>query len=363
MYRILSGVARYFADLAATSRRAWCAFFFTPADPISLGLIRIMVGLLLLWDIAILGVDLPSFLGSDGWIGPEAARAYLAHHSPWAWSFWLLVPDSGLYAAWAVCLVILVLFTLGLGSRATAVLAWVIAVSTARRAPAVLFGFDQTISTWVFYLAVFGASGQSLSLDRLLARNRAARAVGSSRHGRQGSEAADLRAVIPMPTVSANLSLRMIQLHLALVYGSAGLSKLMGPEWWNGTALEMIILTPEFRRFDLAWLAAFPLLLNLGTHAGLLLEISYPVLVWVRPLRPLVLVSMALMHFGIDLLLGLTEFGLAMIAANLAFVSGTWIRTMAASTHRPAERNGTCEARSGGFRTTVEPRTRVRARA
>jgi hypothetical protein len=226
----------------------------------------------------------------------------------------------------------------------------------------VLFGFDQTISTWVFYLAVFGASGQSLSLDRLLARNRAARAVGSSRHGRQGSEAAYLRAVIPMPTVSANLSLRMIQLHLALVYGSAGLSKLMGPEWWNGTALEMIILTPEFHRFDLAWLAAFPLLLNLGTHAGLLLEISYPVLVWVRPLRPLVLVAMALMHFGIDLLLGLTEFGLAMIAANLAFVSGTWIRTMAASASRPAEPGGTCEPRSAGFRITVEPRTRARAR-
>jgi hypothetical protein len=345
MYRVLSEVYRYLAELVATSRRAWRAFFFTPADPLPLGLIRIMVGLLLLWDLAVLGIDLKGFLGSDGWIGPEAARAYLAHHAPWGWSFWFLVPDRGLYAAWAVCLVILTLFTLGLGTRATAILAWVIAVSTVRRAPAALFGFDQTIATWAFYLAACGASGQSLSLDRLLARRRA----GGDR-------------TAPSPTVSANLCLRMIQLHLALVYGSAGLSKLMGPEWWNGTALEMIILTPEFRRFDLAWLAALPALLSLGTHAGLVLEISYPVAVWIRPLRPLVLVAMALMHFGIDLLLGLTEFGLAMIAANLAFVSGAWLRGLLAKNPPPLERNGTCEVRAAAIATPVEPRTRVRAR-
>jgi hypothetical protein len=118
----------------------------------------------------------------------------------------------------------------------------------------------------------------------------------------------------------------MIQIHLALVYGMSGLSKLMGPEWWDGTAMEMIVLTPEYRRFDLTGLAAFPLLLSSLTHAGLFLEVSYPVLIWVRKLRPLILGSVVMMHAGIDLILGLTEFGLAMIAANLAFVSGPWLR-------------------------------------
>jgi hypothetical protein len=104
----------------------------------------------------------------------------------------------------------------------------------------------------------------------------------------------------------------------------------MAVEWWNGTALEMIMLTPEFRRFDLVWLAAYPFLLNLATHFGLFLEISYPVFIWVPKLRPLLIVSTALLHLGIDLILGLTEFGATMIAAKLVFVSGSWLRSLAA---------------------------------
>jgi hypothetical protein len=172
-------------------------------------------------------------------------------------------------------------------------------------------------ATWIFYLAMSGASGQALSLDRVVARWRARRQVGIGRHPFAGLTEGDSAP----RTVSANLGLRLIQLHLALVYGSAGLSKLMGTEWWNGTALEMILLTPEFRRLNPSWFLAHPSLLQLATHAGLALEIAYPVLIWIRPLRPLVLGSVVLMHLGIDLMLGLTEFGLSMVAANIAFVA------------------------------------------
>lgn len=326
MRRLLSEPWDYLKDLGSSTLRAWRGFFFTPADPTPLGLIRAVVGVLLFWDLAVLGLDLKDFLGSDGWIGPESVRGYLAEYSPWGWSFWLWVPDRWLPLAWGVCLVIAALFAVGLGSRVVAILAWAIAVSTVRRAPVALFGFDHMLSTWAFYLAASGASGQAVSLDRYRARRRALQ--------RGDDRTADLAA----PTVSANLGLRMIQLHLVLIYGSAGFAKLMGPEWWNGTALEMIMLTPEFRRFDLTWLSAYPALLALATHGGLLLEISYPVLIWVRKLRPLLLVAIALMHLGNDLLLGLTEFGLAMIAANLAFASGPWLRSLA--TGRPTPPGG-----------------------
>ena len=42
-----------------------------------------------------------------------------------------------------------------------------------------------------------------------------------------------------------------------------------------------------------------------------------------------------LMHIGIGLALGLIEFGLAMIAGNLAFVSGRWLRSLVAGRERP----------------------------
>jgi hypothetical protein len=324
--RILTEPADYARDLSRSAAAAWRAFFFTAADPTPLGLARLLLGGLFVWDLAVLSLDLHDYLGSVGWIGPEAARAYRDQHTPMAWSFWFHVPDRWLGAAMAACLAVAVLFTLGLWTRVTAVLAWAVMVSTVRRAPVALFGFDQMMATWTFYLAVFGAGGQAVSLDRFLARYREARRGG----GRPAHAGA------PGPSVSANLTLRLLQLHLVLVYGSAGLAKLMGPEWWDGTAMEMIVLTPEFRRFDLRWLAGYPSLLAAATHAGLLLEISYPLLIWVRKLRPLLLAAVVLMHFGIDLTLGLTEFGLAMIAADLTFASGPWLRGLVTGRRQPS---------------------------
>ena len=67
----------------------------------------------------------------------------------------------------------------------------------------------------------------------------------------------------------------------------AGLAKLQGQAWWTGTAIWGTVAAGEFRLFDLTWLAAYPLLLNLATHVSLALELGYPILIWVRVLRPL----------------------------------------------------------------------------
>jgi hypothetical protein len=310
--RLVTGPIAYAAELSGAVGRSWNSFFFAPADPTPLGLIRVMVGLLLLWSLGVYGIDLRAFFGSDGWADPAVVRRLMAEQTPWAWSFWLWVPDGLLVPVWLGCLAVLALYTLGLWSRATAVLAWVIAVSTARRVPTSLFGFDQVVATWALYLAATGASGQAVSLDRFLARKRGA----------------------PEPTVSANLGLRLIQLHLAFIYGMAGLAKLQGPAWWAGEAAWGVVAAGEFRRFDLTWLAAYPYLLNFLTHAGLFTELAYPVLIWVRVLRPLLLALALMMHFTIDLTLGLTEFGLVMVAGNLAFVPGPWLRSLVA---RPPE--------------------------
>src|SRR5258708_18211861 len=89
------------------------------------------------------------------------------------------------------------------------------------------------------------------------------------------------------------------------------------------------LASAEFRLIDFTWLAAFPWLLNLLTHGSMAFELGYPVLIWVRPLRPLMLALAVVLHIGISLTApGLTEFALAMIAGNLAFVSGPWLRSL-----------------------------------
>ncbi len=322
----MTGIGRYLAELGRAAVRGWSRFFFTASDPTALGVIRLIVGSLAVWNLFVYGLDLQAFLGSHSWADPAAVREVQGFDKPLAWSFWFLVPDSLLRPVWVGCLLTLILFAAGVFSRLTAVLSWVIYVSTVHRAPVSLFGFDQVMSTWLLYLAATGASGQAVSLDRFDSRWRQGRIIAGRRRGSEGVRW-DMPSGAPSPTISANLALRLIQLHICLIYGMAGLAKLQGSSWWNGMAIWGTLASGEFRLLDFTWLAAFPLVLNFLTHASLAIEIGYPVLIWVKPLRPLILFGVFALHFGIGLTApGLAEFGLAMMVGNLAFVSGPWLR-------------------------------------
>jgi predicted DCC family thiol-disulfide oxidoreductase YuxK len=334
--RLLDESVAYLGDLWSSALRGWNSFFFAPADPTPLALIRIAVGLLAFWSLLVFGLDLHDYFGSTGWAEPEAIRAL---ERPLAWSFWFLVSDPWLRPVWFLCLAVLALFIVGLFSRVTAVLAWVIVVSTIRRVPIALYGFDQVVSAVMFYLAAAGASGQAVSLDRFFSRWREARSAAARVIKRPGPLARRVTPEppgMPTPTISANLALRLIQLHLVVIYGMAGLAKVQGPSWWNGTAIWKTMTTGEFVVLDFTALAAWPWLVNLVTHASLALELLYPVLIWVKIVRPLLLAGVVALHLGIAFMSpGLTEFALVMIAANLAFVSGAWLRRLATGSNQP----------------------------
>lgn len=332
MRRLIDGTAAYFADLGRATARGWDTFLFRPSDPTPVGLIRLGLGLLLLWDFAILGMDLHAFLGSTGWADPEALAFFrLGEQDRWSWSLWSFVPDSLLLPAYLTCLVVLLAFTVGLWSRWTAVLAWVILVSTVRRVPVAVFGFDQAASMIALYLAATGASGRAVSVDRFLERFK-----GTRREVQRGSSVRPFDGPVgdgrPPASVAANLCLRLIQVHLCIIYGLAGLAKLQHPIWWEGWALGSLLGYSEFRPLDLTWLARWPMLLMLLSHGALWLEVLYPVLVWVVKMRPLVVASAVALHLGIAVTMGLYEFAAAMIVANLAFVSGPWLRSLATGT-------------------------------
>jgi hypothetical protein len=324
---LLSDVGNYFAILGQTTRRGWTTFFFTPADPTVLGCLRVATGLLAFWSLLVYGFDLHDYFGSHGWADAELVRSI---QRPLAWSFWYAVGDDWLSPVWYACLAVLALYAIGLFSRVTAVLSWVIVVSTARRAPIALYGFDQVLSALAFYLAVTGASGQAVSLDRFWRRWRQAprAAAAPSSRLQPGAGALSGRSVEwaqPPSTISANLAIRLIQLHLLVIYGMAGLSKLQGPSWWNGTAIWQMMATGEFVGWNFTALAGWPWIINLLTHLSLALELLYPVLVWVQIVRPLLLAGIVALHVGIAVINpGLTEFAVIMIAANLVFVSGAW---------------------------------------
>ena len=151
---------------------------------------------------------------------------------------------------------------------------------------------------------------------------------------------------VPSPTVSANLALRLIQLHLVVIYGMAGLAKLQGPSWWNGMALWRTMTAGEFVVLDFTALAAWPLLINLLTHVSLAIELALSGVDLGSDRASPFAGRRGDAHLGIAVMSpGLTEFALAMLAGNLAFVSGAWLRGLVTGPTQPALRvlfDGAC---------------------
>jgi hypothetical protein len=300
MRRLIRTPARYLLGLAHDLGEGWDRFWFTPADPTLLGLIRVLTGLMLVYTHAIWGLALHDFFGAHAWLNETLVRSIQADQ--YAYSFWWLVPARWAWSVHAASLAVLVLFTIGYKTRLTSVLALVVAISYAHRVPEALFGLDQINVMLTLYLALGGA-GQALSVDRWLA----------ARRGGAGTSS-------PAASVSANLGLRLINVHMCVIYLFAGISKLQGEAWWNGEAMWGAFANLEYQSADMTWLAQYPRLIELATHICVLWEMTFCVLVWKPRWRPLVLAGAVALHIGIGACLGMWTFGLIMLVGCASFL-------------------------------------------
>lgn len=305
MRRFLSAPFRYVATFARSLARGWDDFWFSPADPTLLGVIRILTGAMLLYTHAVWGSDLSDFFGSRPWLDRELVRTIQSDQ--YAYSFWWLVPARGMWLAYGLSMLVLALFTVGFLTRVTSILAFIVVVSYAHRVPEALFGLDQINAMLTLYLAV-GPSGRTLSLDHWLAR-------------RKGTAPAH-----PQPSVTANLAQRLIQIHMCVIYFFAGISKLQGPSWWAGEAMWRAFANLEYQSADMTWLAWHPMLINLITHTCILWEVLFCVLIWLKLWRPLMLAGAVIMHLGIGACLGMWTFGLIMLVGCASFLPNEGVR-------------------------------------
>ena len=111
-------------DYCVNTWRGWNRFWFTPADPATLSLLRLLAGGVLFYTHLIWSFDLSAFLGTAGWLPAEMLRSDL-HGGEWsAWSVFFWIEPTWLL--WCVHLLALAVFfclMIGLMSRTVAVLA------------------------------------------------------------------------------------------------------------------------------------------------------------------------------------------------------------------------------------------------
>lgn len=128
---------------------------------------------------------------------------------------------------------------------------------------------------------------------------------------------------VPLPPTwrgASYAALLTVRVQASIIYGTAAVSKLIYPQWRDGTALYSIAFDPNFgmplalRRLVQPVLRSYPLLAT-ATWAAVAAEVAISVLVlcgW--RVRRWALTLAAILHIGIAATMGQVSFGLIMIA-------------------------------------------------
>lgn len=326
----MGGMSDYLQTLVVSFGRGWNRFWFAPSDPSTLGAIRLGSGLMALYLIASFTPNLTAYFGQQGLLPVETLREFEPREPGQSQAFPAQIRESlprphrfsyldwlystgELWAAHTVGLVVLALFAAGLFTRLTSVLSLIVVLSYYHRAP-IVSGHAEPILAFVLLYLCLGPAGRRWSLDGWLRDLRAHRAA-SVAPGASDAPAEQLEL-----SWTATLSLRLIQVHLTLFYALIALGKLSSSVWWNGSAVWLLIGRTESRLVDLSWLHAHPYFISACGYAVLLWQAAFPILVWNRLARPLMLVVNAVMLLLLAPITGHVAGAVMMIVASLAFL-------------------------------------------
>lgn len=116
---------------------------------------------------------------------------------------------------------------------------------------------------------------------------------------------------------------------ISLLYLSSGLHKFLGTYWLKGEAM-LIILSME--EFSLPWIAEAmqknSALMMMLTWLGFSYQLLFPVLIWVKRLRPYLLMAGLGFHLFIAFVVGVTDFGIILIGAYVIFLPARKVQSI-----------------------------------
>lgn len=266
-------------------------FFFAPSSGAPLAFFRIGIALLGLIQGAWLLGSLSLLYGEDGLVPWSLSRGIVAPYMPTL--AWIAPDDTWLGIIMAVYLFSLTALLLGRFTRYMALLAWALHFVFMNTGFMSSYGVETFMHIALCYCIVMPVGG-TFSWDAL-----------------------------HKPAVYSEwntLSLRVLQLHVCLVYFASGLEKALGVQWWNGEAIWQTLMQGQFSRFDMHWLANYPLIAKLLCWGTLLTELGYPLLVWWKPARFYAYLAVVGLHLGIAIFMGLELFaGMMIVFSTAAF--------------------------------------------
>jgi hypothetical protein len=278
--------------------RTWIAkFALEPASARPLAVLRIGIAAALIGEAATVAPHLLEYYGPLGLVQYPLGEAFAHWSLP---SLPLLarllshagLPESAtLQVAFAIYVFALHLLLLGWWTRLAAVASWVLFLTLKKAGSASAYGGFEFAQIALFYCAVLPVGG-ALSIDAI-------------------------RHPAP-PSASARIGLRLLQLHLCVVYLASGVEKALGDQWWSGESIWRALMRPGHVGLDFSWLADHPYVARIACWSTLTCELGYTAFVWVRRTRKAWILSIIGLHLGIAVALGLIFFSAVMIVLNIA---------------------------------------------
>ncbi len=314
----MNSINAYFQQLGSACADQWNRFWFTARDAYTVCVMRILVGIAAFYYVASFSPDLVRWFGPSGILnaattGRLTGADQLAPSFRISYIYFAETPTS-LWVLHIAGLVVLLVFTLGLWSRAANIGALIVVLAYVHRGPMLTGQFEPVLTMLLAYLCLAN-TGHCLSIDAWRRR----------RKGRvRGTPAVDGIAT----SIVTNIATRLIQLHLAGLCVTIGLNMLAGEVWWSGEAMWWLITRTESRLVDFTGLARATLLVNLWTHGVVAFQLVFGVLVWNRLARPLLLVLSIVVWGSLGLATGLVAWCVLMLVANLAFVEPMLLRQL-----------------------------------
>lgn len=284
-------------------RRLWNRWWYGEIGAGPLGLTRIALGLLVLAYIALLWPERALWFSERGLLPVAQSDVFNERngHVPRIDVLHGISSPHGLSVFFGVFALAALLFTLGLGTRASAVAVWLCLLSLHNRNVPIHNSGDIVMIVMVAYLAI-APCGAACSLDRL-------------RRVLKGQEGDTPPPIVPWAQ-------RLMQLQIATVYLCTSLSKLTGAQWRSGMAAYYPLHLPDSARFPVFWADADHLwLIRLLTWGAISIEIALWTLIWVPRLRLWVLGAGVLLHLGIEYSLNIPLFSALMIASYGVFLT------------------------------------------
>ena len=286
---------------------AWPEFWFAPVDPTLVCFLRAVVGGIAFLFVVSHTADLTRWFGRDGMLPISLVQQLVGADSGIVYrpSYFYLSQDSPILCVLHLFgLAATLAMAIGWKSRWSTIASLAVVLSYIHRAPMITGQMEPVLCFALFYLC-FAPTGKRISVDAWRSKED--------------------------PTESswtANFALRLLQIHVAALYLLMATTQLASTAWWQGDAVWWLSTYTESRLLDLTGMLHRPFVFSFFTHLVVGVEFAMAIVIWLRPVRPFLLLLSTFVWMLLGLLTGLAGFALLMVVVNLAFVPPSVFRVM-----------------------------------